>query len=222
MVQQMESTRKDNLSSFFELRYKNGVRAEKASLDDLIADNNSGKWEIQELKMSLLSNFPSQPTQIEIEFRVPPAPQSKDTTKRPYSIQYSVVGQERDWVYLTSSLLDDRIANIKPLPILYYGRYAIIIGLILLIVFIVVLTSPPGQSRLPLGDNIVATIASGLLVIGGIACFYGFPLYSFCWGDYIKTFNHRRNVAKYIINGVIISLLLGVIGSVLATLLFLK
>lgn len=223
MAQQMKrNSSTDDVSSFFELRYKNGVQAEKASLDEVIADNNSGNWEILGLKMVLLSKSQPQKAQIEIEFRIPPIPKSKDATQRPYSIQYYVVGQERDWVYLTSSQLDDRIAHIKQTPILNYRSYAITIGLIMLVVFLTILSQPPGQSKLPLGEEIVGAIASGLIIIGGIACVYGFPLYIFKWGDYIKTFNQRRSIAKYVINGVLISLVLSVIGSLIAGLFFLR
>jgi len=221
MVQQMKRKERDDFNSFFELRYKNGVRTEKASLDEITADNNSGAWKIQELKMALLSRNRLKETKLEIEFRVPPTPPSKDATEQPHSIQYYVVGDERDWVYLTSSQLDDRIANIKQLPIFYYGVAAIAIGLSMLIVFLAMLSST-ASSKLPLGYEIVAILASGLIISGGIACIYGFPLYNFIWGDYIKTFTYRRTVGKYVINGVIISLVLSVIGSIIGTLFFLK
>ncbi|HYT44055.1 MAG TPA: hypothetical protein VEP90_17075, partial [Methylomirabilota bacterium] len=200
--------------------YKNGVRAQKASLDEIIADDNSGKWKIQGLKMALLGKPQPQRTQIEIEFRVPP-PQNKDATKRSYSILYNVVGNERDWVYLTGSQLDDRIAYIKQLPTFDYGLYAIVIGLIMLVTFLTILFST-SSSKLPLGYEIIAILASSLIICSGIACIYGFPQYNFCWGDYTKTFTQRRTIGKNVINGVIISLVVSVIGSILATLFFLK
>ncbi len=97
MVQQMKIKSKNTISSFFELRYKNGVRAEKATLDEIIADNNSGEWEIQELKMNLVSKNRLLETKIEIEFRVPPPPPSKESTQRPFqfntiSLGTSVIG----------------------------------------------------------------------------------------------------------------------------------
>jgi uncharacterized membrane protein YidH (DUF202 family) len=222
MVQQMNSSGKADFRSFFELKYKNGVKAEKASLDDIIAAHNSGKWKIQGLKMALLSKFQPRKTQIEIEFRVPPPPPSKEATTRPYSIQYYVVGDEHDWVYLTGSYLDERIAHIKQLPIFTYGLIATGIGIAMLIFFMVMLTSSSGHLKLPLGYEIVATIASGLIIISGLACIYGFPSYNFCWGDYLKVFTQRRTTAKYIINVVIVSLVLSVIGSLIATLFYLK
>jgi hypothetical protein len=222
MVQQMNINGKADSRSFFELKYKNGVRAEKASLDEIIASPNSGKWKVQGLKMALYSKFQPRKTQIEIDFRVPPPPPTKEATTRPYSIQYYVVGDEHDWVYLTGSYLDERVAHIKQLPILMFGAIAVFTGFGLLLFFIVMLTSPSGRLRLPLGYEILATIASGLIIISGLASMFGFPSYNFCWGDYLKVFTQRRTIAKYIINVVIISLILSVIGSLITTLFYLK
>ncbi len=221
MVQQMKRAGKGDFSSFFEVRYKYGMRTEKASLDEITAENNRGKWMIQELKMALFSNFPLHETQIEIEFRVPPPPPSREATSRPYSVQYDVVGDERDWVFLTSSQLDDRLANIKQWPIFYYGVAAIAVGFVMLIVFLTMLFSRSSY-KLPLGYEIIALLVSSLVMIGGGAAMYGFPLYNFCWGDYLRSFTQRRTIGKYIINGVIITLVLSIIGSVIGTLFFLR
>src|SRR2546421_4538514 len=97
MLQQIERiTKQDTVVTTFELKFKNEVVAEKASLDEIISENNSGKWEIQELRVTLSRKSQVQENQIRIEFRVPPAPKL-------YSIYYYVLGDERDWVYLTSS-----------------------------------------------------------------------------------------------------------------------
>jgi hypothetical protein len=148
MAQQMKNYKKDDFSSIFELTYKNGVRAEKASLEEIISDNNSDQWEIKELKMTLLKKTRLQETQIEIEFRVAPPPPSREATQRPHSIQYYVVGDERDWVNLTSSQLDDRIAKVKQYPYIDFGILAIAIGIVMLIVSLVAFIPP---SSIPLG-----------------------------------------------------------------------
>jgi hypothetical protein len=125
--QQMRRETKDEIISFFEVKYKSGVKAEKASLSEVISENNSGEWEIQALKMGSFSKSRPQRPKIEIEFRVPPPPVNRDNTKAPYSIYYYILGDERDWVYLTSSKLDDRIARIKRLPLDLYGMAVILI-----------------------------------------------------------------------------------------------
>jgi hypothetical protein len=217
MVQQMKSNSKNNSKSFFELSFKNGVRAEKATLDEIIADNNSGEWKIQELKMKLVNKSHLQETRIEMEFRVPP---DKDGNPRKlYSIQYLVAGNERDWVYLTSSQLDDRIAKIKQFPIYYISLLATSIGIVGLFLLVV---GPPGITKFPLGYKVCGWVGSISLLICGLTSSYGFPLYNFCWGDYLKVYNDRRTLAKYVIGGVMLTLVLGIISSVVASLFFLK
>lgn len=221
MVQQMKIKSKNTISSFFELRYKNGVRAEKATLDEIIADNNSGEWEIQELKMNLVSKNRLLETKIEIEFRVPPPPPSKESTQRPYSIQYDIVGDERDWVYLTSSQLDDRIANLKQHPLFEFLIFALALSVVLLFVSIATF-APTSKILLPLGCKIGGLFVSAALVICFLTVLYGFRSYNFCWGDYLKIYNDRRTVAKYVINGIIVALALGIMGSIITNLIFLR
>jgi hypothetical protein len=221
ILKQMRSGTTDSIDPFFVLTYKNGVTTEKASLDDVIAENNSHDWEIYGLKMGAFSRNRPQKARIEVEFRVPPPPASIDATRRPHSIYYRVLGDDRVWVNLTSSQLDDRIAITKRLPILYYGVFAICVGFVLGVIMSIV-PSSDARIHIPLGYVIATLIASGLIMIGGAAATYGFPLYNFCWGDNIKKIADRRKVGIYIINGVIITLLLGSIGSIIGTLFFLK
>jgi len=154
---------------------------------------------------------------IEIEFRKIKGSSSKDNPRQ-HSINYSILGDERDWVYLTSSQLDDRIAKMKQYPIPHGGFYAIIIGSIILIL------SLPGSGirTLPLGERLAFIFGSGLLIIGGLAAIYGFPLYNFCWGDYSDKFNNRRSVARFIIGTVVVGILLSVVGGLIANFLTIK
>jgi hypothetical protein len=221
IAQQMRRETNDDIISFFELTYKSGVRAEKASLDEVISENNSGKWEIKSLKMGSFNKSRPQRTKIEIEFRVPPPPVNRDDTKTPYSIYYYVLGDEREWVYLTSSQLDDRIAKIKRLPIVDYGLVAIFVGFIIG-VFMFALTNNSHPIYVSLGYQIITYLAAVLFIIGGITAMYCFPRYNFCWGDYIKKFSNRRMAGIYIINAFLIALLISVLGGVIGTLFFLK
>lgn len=221
MVQQMEIKSKNAISSFFELKHKNGVRAEKATLDDIIAENNSSEWEIQELKMNVVRKSRLLDTKIEVEFRVPPPPPTKEATIQPYAIQYYVVGDGRDWVYLTSSQLDDRIAKIKQGPLFDFMLIFFITGIILLCVSLVTLL-PTSTIKFPLGYKLAGLFVSASLVICSLAFLYGFRLYNFCWGDYLKDYYSRRKKSIYVINGIIITLVLSVIGSIISAIFFLK
>jgi len=209
--------------NFFELKYKNGVKSEKASLDDVIVEGNSSEWKIQEISISMISRLALGEAQITIWFRVPPTPTNKDTTQRSPSIGYVVIGTERDWVYLTGSQLDDRVAKIKQLPIYNFGIIAIIIGILIsAIAFGITIPAPTHHLLIPVGYLIITFIASTLFILGGVAAMYGFPRYNFYWGDYIKVVTHKRTVGKYIINVVVIALILSIVGSIVGTLFFIK
>ncbi len=223
ILQQMKAGTNDDIKCFAELKFKNGVKSEKASLDEIIAENNGNQWEIQVLKIGAYNFKTSHPqkTRIEVEFRVPPPPVNKDNTQRPHSISYYILGNERNWVYLTSSQLDDRIAKVKILPIDIYGFTAILAGIILGFL-ILLLPSANRPIVMPLGYQVIGFFASASLIIGGIAAIYGFPPYSFCWGDNTKKYSNRRTLGLYVINGVIVALVLSIIGGVFGTLFFLK
>ena len=221
MTQQMKIQSKNAISSFFEIKHKNGIRSEKTTLDDIIAENNSGVWEIQELKMNLVSRSISLETKIEIELRIPPPPPTKEATQSPYAIQYYVIGDERDWVYLTSSQLDDRIAKIKGGPLFSFMQFFIPISIVL---FLVSLSpfSPTTKFPFPLGYKIAGLFVSTSLIICSLAFLYGFRSHNFCWGDYLEIYNSRRAKAKYAINGIIITLILGILATIITNLFSLK
>ena len=67
------------------------------------------------LKMRAHSKSRALKPRIEVEFRVPPPRVNKDYAPQPHSIYYYVLADDRNWVYLTSSQLDDRIAKVKVL-----------------------------------------------------------------------------------------------------------
>jgi hypothetical protein len=214
MLQQMKRITTANVVDVFELKYKNGVVAEKATLDEIISENNGGSWEIQELKMEVVSKRQDDEIRIAIEFRKLNSSTSKDNARR--SIYYYILGDERDWVYLTSSQLDDRIVKIKQYPIFDGGFFTTFIGGVIL------LLSLPGSSIQGISIFPLGLFVSGLIIIGSIAAMYGFPPYNFCWGDYIKIFNQRRTVGRFIIVTVIVGILLSVVGGLIANFLTIK
>jgi hypothetical protein len=221
IAQQMKRETNDDIISFFEVKYKSGVKAEKASLNEVISENNSKKWEIQMLKMGSFSKSRTQRPKIEIEFRVPPAPVNRDNTKAPYSIYYYISGDERDWVYLTSSKLDDSIAKIKRLPLEYYGVAAIFVGAFIgLLIFS--LTNSLHPIYIPLGYKITAYLAAILFILSGITTIFCFSRYNFCWGHYLNKFSNRQTTGKNILYGIILAFVISVLGGVFGTLIFLK
>ncbi len=65
----------------------------------------------------------------------------------------------------------------------------------------------------------MATLVLILLATSFRVISYFFPPYNFCWGDYVEIFDRRQNVGKFIITGVIIALMIGIIASIVANII---
>jgi len=125
----------------YELKYRNGVIAEPVSLDEILAQENYGSAAIQRLRIEV-EDKTSDAWSISVEFI------DADCEDEPgdESVRYRVVGADRDWVFVTSSLVEERIAKVKrfapnqlagrrlrliaPLIILMVGMTAMLFGLL--------------------------------------------------------------------------------------------
>lgn len=97
-----------NIKVSYEIRYRNGSISEPNSLDTIIAQENIGSSAI---------------TRLGIRFTDDNNPFLYDVTLRfinldleeygSTSISYTVIGNDRDWVFIVKSLLDERIKRIK-------------------------------------------------------------------------------------------------------------
>ncbi len=102
LVQQMnESGPHELFDTTFTMIFKNKITEEKSSIEDVFTQNNVGLWEIESLEISLKSKNPFFKPQIVLNFE----------KKSVGSISYTIMGEDRNWVYLTSSQLDERIAK---------------------------------------------------------------------------------------------------------------
>ena len=106
---QIRKVTKEPVKTQIEARFKNGTISEFDSIDALLQLENIGPSEITRLRIELQETpkrlIPEHT--IAITFRNPE--QEEDATP----ISYAVRGQDRDWVLVTASLLEDRIAKIK-------------------------------------------------------------------------------------------------------------
>ena len=131
------------------------------------------------------------------------------------------MGEDRNWVYLTSSQLDERIAKIKLFTLSSNAKFVLLFlstfPIVVLILFLFTLFFPTHSTlSLPTGDIILAIVFLILLAAGVIAYFYFFSLFNFCWGDYTAIFERKRSIGKYVLLGVLVVLVLGVIGGIIA------
>jgi hypothetical protein len=93
------------------LRFQNGVVGETDKIDTIIEQENEGSKRINSLKIKGEDQLNNS---ISIEFENVDANNSYDN----YSVKYNIKSTDRDWVFVTSSLLEERINKIKRKPLL--------------------------------------------------------------------------------------------------------
>jgi hypothetical protein len=245
----------------FELKYKNGVVAEKASIDEVLSQENIGSSQIVRLNAKFISK--EKPDDIQMSFEFIDVDHEDEAGL--IAIRHMVRGDSRDWVFVTSALLEERVAKIKRFIDPHFlkrnriGRmgfflfFPILMGLITF--FIINLVVPQeekpslilerawrnGEVKDPIEAIILLEksketkeprfdfhrLRRFIIVFGGIILFIGgiallgkyYPLYNFCWGDYIEVFQHKESVRKFVFVVLLIGIIVSFVGGVLANLI---
>lgn len=96
-----------NDSEKYIVKFKNGVIADIYSLEDVLGLENGGSRTIIELSICLES--PDQKTRIQISYIN--IDNKESSASKP--IELKILGEERDWVFVTSSLLEERLGATK-------------------------------------------------------------------------------------------------------------
>lgn len=97
-----------NIKVSYEIRYSNGSISEPNSLDTIIAQENIGSSAITRLGIRFTDD--NNPFLYDVTLRFINLDLEKYGSK---SISYTVIGNDRDWVFIVTSLLDERIKRIK-------------------------------------------------------------------------------------------------------------
>jgi hypothetical protein len=107
-----------DIEGVYEIKYRNGSISEPNSLDAIFIQENIGSLAITRLKIIVtdknnpsLYNVTVQFTNLDFE---------EGSKLKP--ISYTVIGDDRDWVFIVTSLLDERINRIKRFSI-NWNRY---------------------------------------------------------------------------------------------------
>ncbi len=126
----------------YTMTFRNGVIADTESLDDVLSQENSGSGQIVRLKLDFdKSRVPyrlKQDTSLTLEF----IDADDEDEPRSISVRLLIRGKTRDWVFVTSTIIEERIAKIKRFSFNQIGSKNIfarllppIIGLVLLMLF---------------------------------------------------------------------------------------
>lgn len=260
LAQQMSRTPVgEGFRTEYQLKYKNGSVASPESIDDVLSQENFGSGSIIRLGMELSDAEEKPSNLIGVQFT------NTDEADDPpyYPISYFVRGQDRDWVFVTSSQIDERIGKIKRFS---WSRIrarprgsfpnsfliAVIVGLMLGLGMMLgaqhtrdlrmetelnaieqnLKVSSPSDianlilriARLNARETSVPNAVNEwflvvgiglpiLLILAGFCLQYFRPRFNFLWGDYVAIYERRQSRGKFIVVGVILAVLIGVLAN---------
>jgi len=137
MYQQMKTatTPDDEIVSSFEIKYQNGVISNPESLDEIVAQENFGSTAIRRLLMSTQAKAGEGRNTISVQFTNIDKADS-DENDRP--VKFKVIGNDRDWVFVTSSHLEERIGRAKTpsLSSRFFRDISLAVMILLLLAFV--------------------------------------------------------------------------------------
>jgi hypothetical protein len=252
LVQQITRTpAAGGFQTTFELKYRNGSIATPTTLDDVLSQENFGSTAILRLKMAVADQQTKPANRIAIEF----TNLDEDKGGKAEPIRFGVLGDDRDWVFVTGSQLEERVGKVRMFSPAQFAknRTWIFMVLVLLVLFGVLSLvqlrtrkhNAAKTSQLDalehqreegtLKDPIQAVIAVArisnagddgsdimflpLLIIiptfglPAFASIYSYfqPPFNFLWGDAVTSYNKRRNQGRFLLGGVLLVIVLGLI-----------
>ncbi len=270
LVQQMDRINAPQASDLvvtFEVKFRNGVIAEPATLDEILSLENIGSGKVEKLKIRMEKDIEAAKTSILLEF----INVDSETEIGSDAISYSITGNDRDWVFITSSQLEERLTRIRkfaPNQLLKKRQAFLFFQLLFWIPFMIVTIfsafSSTESRKVQLLEKIslveskwksgeikdpaevsieIAKIQAnfnsspqlldwesnkwflfimiGLVAILGAALFwvYYFPFYNFLWGDYIKVYERKKSMGRFILIGIIFSIVISVAANYISVIL---
>jgi hypothetical protein len=93
----------------FKVKLRNGALVDASSLDEVLSLENGGSSQIVRLKYEHRVDPDNKTTYIRFEFINADADEESSYT----SMQFQVNGENRDWVFVTSSLLEERCERLR-------------------------------------------------------------------------------------------------------------
>lgn len=107
----------------YTIKYKNGAIAITPDLEIVLKQENEGSASIEHLEITGTQTNSGKESSIKLDFRNPEGIEKEIIG----AIKYSIRGQSRDWVFITTSLIEERIDKIKRRqinlsPVTFRGR----------------------------------------------------------------------------------------------------
>jgi hypothetical protein len=196
----------------YNIKCSDGSLIETDNITEVVSEENSKNHQIESIGISAINKEKSK--QINISF---------GEIYFSKNVSYSISGDSRDWVYLTSSKIEERIKNIKQwysiIPKIDSGLVFFIPIILMQIYFAL---QPKKETTMDISPTIIFIII--ILIFGGtflignlIKRGYGylFPSVVFRIGDGIKSYDEIVKLRGQIFWGVIVSLIVSIIAGLM-------
>ena len=109
MNEQFKKISNEPIEYSFQIKYKNGAVATTDEFETIIKQENEGSSSIVRLEIKGMSKGGSNESSIQLNFKNP----DETNEESSFPVKHIVKGQSRDWVFVTSSLIEERISKIK-------------------------------------------------------------------------------------------------------------
>jgi hypothetical protein len=109
MNEQFKKLSSTSVEYNFQIKYQNGAVANTKDIESVLKQENEGSSSIVRLAIGGRLREGEKESLIKIDFRNPDL--TEDEIEVP--IKHLIKGQSRDWVFVTSSLIEERIVKIK-------------------------------------------------------------------------------------------------------------
>ena len=109
ILEQFKKISEKPIEFIYTLKFQNGAIANTSNIEDILKQENEGSSSIVRLQISAKQENLDGDATIKIDFRNTEV--DDDLGENP--IAHSIKGQSRDWVFVTSSLIEERITKIK-------------------------------------------------------------------------------------------------------------
>lgn len=97
----------DGYKTVYRVKYENGIVAEPSSLDEVLDGENSGSAAVRQISFTLSEATEEPKIVITAMFS------DREATQEWESIWYGIKGQDRDWTFVASSQLAERISRVE-------------------------------------------------------------------------------------------------------------
>lgn len=252
LLDQLKKDDEGEIQQSFSVIFENGVVAVTDDIEEILTLENSGSAKIVELK---ITSTIIDKRQVLVEF----INADSSNVSSEISIKYNISGTTRDWVFITSSLIEERIKKIKRWNVNFSTKnkkyrlfttlsFPLILSFVMLFSLFTgaskrdeliaeirqdyeseKLTDPieailriqeSGQSISPETPMMYVFVGFGILLVIMLIIYFYFlklyPIYNFCWGDYLEIFEKRESSRKTVNTVVIIGLFISIIGGLVA------